>query len=118
VVLLGEIEDQYIEKKTYRSEGKWRTTALRTYLWRMYTKIDQNDFVDQLMTKKGEHFVESYDVFIETAILEMSGPKHIRFLDEYVYFYTGYRYSGFRIKNAYVDTPYSILTAKTTTPYN
>jgi hypothetical protein len=48
----------------------------------------------------------------------MSAPKHIRFLDEYVYFYTGYVYSKNRIKTAFADTPYSTITAKTITPYN
>jgi hypothetical protein len=51
--LLGEVDEKIIEKGSYRSSGRWRTTALRTYLWDIYNKIDQNDFVDPLMTKKG-----------------------------------------------------------------
>lgn len=50
-------------------------------------------------------------------MLEMSAPKHVRFIDEPVYFYTGYKYAGAPIKTKFPDTAYSVLSGQLLPPY-
>lgn len=52
-MIIGELDLKNFEKQTYRMGERWRTTALRTYLHKIYQKIDQKDFIDPLMTKTG-----------------------------------------------------------------
>lgn len=54
MILYGQMDERVLKQLKYRSEGDWRTTALRTYLYKLYNKIDsENEFVDKLMPKQG-----------------------------------------------------------------
>jgi hypothetical protein len=66
--IFGAIPPEQIAKQTYRSEGEWRTTELRTYLWKLYEKVNKSEFVDPLMVKEGEFFVETYDSFMHSPM--------------------------------------------------
>lgn len=72
-----------LESNKYRVGKIWRTTELRTYRNELYSKIDESDFVD----KKGNYFIEKSDSFMNFAIVELAGPKHVQFYDEFLYFY-------------------------------
>jgi glycosyltransferase involved in cell wall biosynthesis len=50
--IYGDFPAEVYEKKTYRN-AEWRTTHLRTYLWKLYSKIDSNDYIDEINIRKG-----------------------------------------------------------------
>ena len=50
-------------------------------------------------------------------MFEMSLPNHALFIDEPLYFYTGYKYSGAMVKTKFPDTAYSVTSAQTVPPY-
>ena len=49
---------------------------------------------------------------MHSGMVEMANPKHMRILDEIVYFYT-----GSPSKASYVEVYHSTITAQTLTPY-
>ena len=46
----------------------------------MYLKIDKQNFLD----KAGTYFTENADLFIYPALAELSGPKKIIYIEEYL----------------------------------
>lgn len=56
VSVFGEVSNTDIEKQTYRSEAPWRTSSLKTYLWKIYRKVEIRDFIDPLKDN-GQFFV-------------------------------------------------------------
>lgn len=49
---------------------------------------------------------------MQSGMVEMANPKHMRILDEIVYFYT-----GSPSKASYIEVYHSTITAQTLTPY-
>ena len=47
----GQVRPLIIEEQVYRISDEWRTAHLRTYLWKLYEKVDANDFVDKANIK-------------------------------------------------------------------
>lgn len=44
--IYGGVDQKVIEKQTFREIDVFRTTHLRTYLHKLYSKIDPKDFID------------------------------------------------------------------------
>ena len=61
------------------------TSALRTFKRELYTKIPQEYFFEsenKFLVQTSDHF-EMYD------LVELAGPKHIRNIPNFLYYYTG-----------------------------
>lgn len=92
------------DTRTYRKSGKWLTSALRTVKRKLFDKIDRND----LKTEDGEYYKVSGDSAYMYPIIEMSGKKHIKFIDEVLYMYNDL-YPGNEMKT---DTVRQLMTAQ------
>ena len=69
--------------RTYRRSGEWFTSALRTVKRKLFDKIDRNDLKDET----GGYYKAAGDLAYMFPIVEMAGPKHIKFIDEVLYIY-------------------------------
>ncbi len=74
----GQIPEKVFDNQRYL--GYWRTTEVRTFLWKFYDKIDVNDMIDPIMPR-GEFYTEAYDNYMHLGMLEMGGPQHLVILD-------------------------------------
>ena len=70
-------------------------------------KIDAADFLDE----QGDFYQWKSDSFIQFALVELAGPRRIRFVDEFVYFYWQAGKAPSKAKNP------ARLAAKMLTPY-
>ena len=80
--LIGQIPDEVFESNSYRTSLLWKTTALRTYLRKLFMKIDPDDFKD----KNDNFFIEKHDTFIMYPLIQFAGKKHYVKEDIFVYF--------------------------------
>ena len=71
------------DTKEYRKNGKWLTSHLRTVKRKLWDKINDDDLRD----RKGNYFKVSGDAAWMYPIIEMSGHKHMKFIDKVLYVY-------------------------------
>ncbi|MFW6129800.1 MAG: glycosyltransferase [Atribacterota bacterium] len=78
-----------IPKKVWRNNSHrrniWSTTALRTFKKWLWDHIDYNDFI-----YKGEWIEKCTDMACMFPMLEMAGPKRVRYIRDILYFYNIY----------------------------
>ena len=69
--------------RTYRKSGRWLASHLRTVKRKLFDKIDRDD----LKEKNGEYYKCAGDAAYMYPIIEMAGPKHIKFIERVLYVY-------------------------------
>ena len=69
--------------RTYRTQGTWVTSHLRTIKRGLWDHIDDADLRD----KNGNYYVYYPELPYMFAAIEMAGLKHIRFIDKVLYVY-------------------------------
>jgi len=65
-------------------EGKWVSSALRSFKKFLFDEISENAFLDA----NGKLYEKTIDQAIMYPVLEMAGPKKWHFYDKKLYFYT------------------------------
>ena len=78
----GGIPQTILDKGNYRTEDIWKTGHLRTFLRKLYMKIDEHDFIDE----DGHFYQWKSDAFMHYSLVELAA-QHIRKYDEFLYFY-------------------------------
>jgi glycosyltransferase involved in cell wall biosynthesis len=71
------------DTRTYRRSGAWLTSALRTVKRKLFDKINRDDLKDET----GGYYKAAGDLAYMFPIIEMAGPKHIKFIDKVLYIY-------------------------------
>jgi len=71
------------DTKTYRQSGQWLASHLITCRKKLWDMIDDKDLRD----KNGEYSHHACDNAFMYPMIEMSGKKHLRFIDKVLYIY-------------------------------
>jgi len=69
--------------RTYRKSGKWLASHLRTVKRKLFDKIDKEDLKQQ----DGSYYKIGSDAAWMYPIIELSGEKHIKFIEKVLYVY-------------------------------
>lgn len=77
------------DTRTYRRLGQWVTSALRTTKRKLFDKINRDDLKDET----GNYYKAAGDLAYMFPMVEMSGLKHMKFIDKVLYIYND-EYSG------------------------
>jgi len=77
----SEYPQEVVKKNTFRKD-KWRASHLRTFKYKLWKEINQDDFLDE----NDKHFQSAYDQAIMLPMLEMAGDK-TRFIPEILHVY-------------------------------
>ena len=72
----GGIPQAVLEKGNYRTEEIWKTGHLRTFLRKLYMKIDGRDFMDE----EGRFYQWKSDAFMHYSLVELAA-QHLRKYD-------------------------------------
>ena len=71
------------DTRKFRESGLWLVHHLRTFKRKLWDLIDDNDLRDD----KGEYYKMASDVAWIYPIVELAGPKHIKFIEKVLYTY-------------------------------
>lgn len=102
------IPEETLVSNSYRQSKVWKTTELRTFRKSLYDKIDEADFVDPATS---QYFEWKSDTFIHISIVELCSREHVKFIDEFVYFYQT------RFAKPSPSKSYARLSARALPPY-
>ena len=73
----GPIPLEILKQGNYRTESIWKTGHLRTFLRKLYLKIDEKDFLDE----HGLFYKWKSDAFMHFSLVELAGPNHLHKYD-------------------------------------
>tara|TARA_R110000824_G_scaffold335251_1_gene521810 strand:+ start:6777 stop:8393 length:1617 start_codon:yes stop_codon:yes gene_type:complete len=73
--------EDVVKNNTYR-EDDWRASHLRSFKFKLWKKLDDNDLKDE----KGEYFKMAYDQAVMLPLLELAGPR-AKYVKESLYVY-------------------------------
>ncbi|MFW6121375.1 MAG: glycosyltransferase family 2 protein [Petrotogales bacterium] len=79
----------------YRKEFPWFTSHLRTFKYKIWTKVKDND----LRGLDGKYFAMAWDLAIMYPMIEMAGNNRIRYVDKILYIYNNQNPIGDSKKN-------------------
>ncbi len=71
------------DTRSYRKSGMWVASHLRTVKRKLFEKIDKNDLKDS----NGDYYKMAGDAAYLYPIIEMSGQKHMKFINTILYIY-------------------------------
>lgn len=69
--------------KDYRKSGRWVSSHLRTFRYKIWKRIDHKDLVDD----KGNYYRTSWDLAILLPLIEMAGEDRIKYIKNILYVY-------------------------------
>ena len=106
---LKEIPDEVWKNNSHR-KNDWSTSALRTFKKWLWDEIDPKDF----LMPDGEWIRRGTDLAFMFPMLEMAGPKKVRFIKKILYYYNVYgqqkqgllKHEKMSVKNTRRKKPY------------
>lgn len=107
-----EIKKETLEANVYRTAPEWCTSHLKTYLRDLYVKIPKEYFIEE---GKKFYFRVS-DRFQMYALVELAGPKNIKFVPDLVYWYYWSSFSRATTPCFYEEVTYYEYVARKQTP--
>tara|TARA_R110002110_G_scaffold240307_2_gene456508 strand:+ start:1120 stop:1875 length:756 start_codon:yes stop_codon:yes gene_type:complete len=77
-----QIPDNVIRERSYR-EAEWMSSHLRTFKYKLWKKIDKNDFI---FSQTGKHIKAAWDLAFVFPMLEMAGHR-AKYVEDVLYIY-------------------------------
>jgi glycosyltransferase involved in cell wall biosynthesis len=80
---LGYFNRLLTDTRTYRKSNSFNTSHLRTYKYKIWKKIKDNDFKNEF----GKYYKITGDVAVMIPLIEMAGIKRIKYIEKPLYVY-------------------------------